>query len=174
MNCRSRLTPGLFLCPKPICRSTFLSTFTAWTTITIAHNFTLLSKLMDIHGENSFKTKSYANAAFTIDKLPAELSGLPLEKIQSIKGIGDAIAQKIMVQLQTGELPLLNEYIEKTPPGIIEMLADKRARCEKNCRNLERTRRGKYWRTAVCLHRKQADAVQRLWRKNTAKHKRIH
>ncbi len=89
---------------------------------TIAHNFSLLAKLMDIHGENSFKTKSYANAAFAIDKLPVELNNLPEEKIRSIKGIGDAIAQKIMVQLPTGILPLLNEYIEKTPPGIIEML----------------------------------------------------
>ncbi len=89
---------------------------------TIAHNFSLLAKLMNIHGENSFKTKSYSNASYTIDKLPAELSELPEEKIQAIKGIGDAIAKKIMVQLQTGKLPLLNEYIEKTPLGVIEML----------------------------------------------------
>ncbi|MEP7317491.1 MAG: helix-hairpin-helix domain-containing protein, partial [Panacibacter sp.] len=43
---------------------------------TIADNFSLLAKLMDIHGENSFKTKSYSVAAFTIEKLPAELSSL--------------------------------------------------------------------------------------------------
>ncbi len=89
---------------------------------TIAYNFSLLAKLMDIHGENSFKTKSYSGAAFTIDKLPVELSELSEEKIQDIKGIGDAIAKKIMTQLQTGELPLLNQYIEKTPLGVIEML----------------------------------------------------
>ncbi len=89
---------------------------------TIAHNFSLLAKLMDIHGENSFKTKSYASAAFTIDKLTKELSDLSEEEIHSIPGVGDAIAKKIMTQLQTGELPLLNQYIEKTPPGVIEML----------------------------------------------------
>ncbi|TAG14865.1 MAG: hypothetical protein EAZ41_00440, partial [Sphingobacteriia bacterium] len=32
----------------------------------IAHNFSLLAKLMDIHGENSFRSKSYATAAFSI------------------------------------------------------------------------------------------------------------
>ncbi|MFN6245697.1 MAG: hypothetical protein ACK4V4_03265, partial [Sphingobacteriales bacterium] len=32
----------------------------------IAEYFTLLSKLMDIHGENPFKIKSYSNAAFTL------------------------------------------------------------------------------------------------------------
>ena len=89
---------------------------------TIAHNFSMLARLMDIHGENSFKTKSYAGAAFTIDKLSVELSNLSEEQIHSIGGIGDAIAKKIMTLLQTGQLPLLNQYIEKTPTGVIEML----------------------------------------------------
>src|SRR6478735_9333903 len=88
----------------------------------IADNFSLLAKVMDIHGENSFKSKSYANAAFAIDKLPVELSELPEEKIESIGGIGEAICKKILQQLHTGELPLLNEYIKKTPIGVIEML----------------------------------------------------
>jgi len=88
----------------------------------IADNFSLLSKLMDIHGENSFKAKSYSIAAFTIEKLPAELGSLPREKIFSIKGIGDTIGNKIVEQLQTGELGVLKEYISKTPAGILEMM----------------------------------------------------
>jgi DNA polymerase (family 10) len=91
----------------------------------IAENFSLLSKLMDIHGDNSFRAKSYASAAFTIDKLPAPLSELPAEKIFSIRGIGDAIGKKIIEQFETGQLGLLNEYLQKTPPGIIEMLGIK-------------------------------------------------
>ena len=88
----------------------------------IADNFSLLSKLMDVHGENSFKAKSYSIAAFTIEKLPAELVSLPREKIFAIKGIGDNIGKKIVEQLQTGELQVLKEYISKTPAGILEML----------------------------------------------------
>ncbi|MBN9297802.1 MAG: DNA polymerase/3'-5' exonuclease PolX [Filimonas sp.] len=91
----------------------------------IADNFSLLAKLMDIHGENSFKTKSYSSAAFTIEKLPVELSTLPEEKIFAIKGIGEAIGQKIMVQLGTGQLPQLTEYIANTPAGILQMLSIK-------------------------------------------------
>ncbi|RXK87100.1 DNA polymerase/3'-5' exonuclease PolX [Filimonas effusa] len=91
----------------------------------IADNFSLLGKLMEIHGENSFKTKSYSTAAFTIEKLPVELSTLPEEKIFSIKGIGDAIGKKILVQLQTGQLPQLNEYLAQTPAGILEMMSIK-------------------------------------------------
>jgi DNA polymerase (family 10) len=88
----------------------------------IADQFSLLSKLMDIHGENSFKTKTYSIAAFTIEKLPKQLSEMPQTEIFSIKGIGDATGKKIMTILQTGELPQLKDIIEKTPPGVIEML----------------------------------------------------
>ena len=88
----------------------------------IADNFSLLSKLMDIHGENSFKAKSYSIAAFTIEKLPEELSILPKEKIFSIKGIGESAGQKIVEQLETSNLKVLQDYIQKTPEGIIEML----------------------------------------------------
>ncbi len=88
----------------------------------IADQFSLLSKLMDIHGENSFKTRSYSSAAFAIEKLPGQLADMDPEKFVSIKGIGDAIGKKITQILEKGELPLLREFIEKTPAGVIEML----------------------------------------------------
>src|SRR5579872_6743991 len=88
----------------------------------IAGQFDLLAKLMDIHGENSFKTRSYSSAAFTLEKLPMPLEGLPLEKITAIKGIGDAIGKKIQEIQQTGELRLLQHYLANTPAGVIDML----------------------------------------------------
>ncbi len=91
----------------------------------ISENFSLLAKLMDIHGDNSFKARSYATAAFTINKLPSQLSELPLEKIFSIRGIGDAIGKNIVEQLETGELSILKEYLQKTPAGILDMLGIK-------------------------------------------------
>ncbi len=92
---------------------------------TIADNFSLLAKLMDIHGENSFKSKSYSSAAFAIEKLPIELATLSEEKIFAIKGVGEAIGKKIIEQISTGQLSLLNEYLSKTPPGILDMLSIK-------------------------------------------------
>ena len=88
----------------------------------IAEQFSLLGKLMDIHGENSFKTKSYSVAAFTLEKLPSPIAGLPPGKMTSIRGIGDAIGKKIVEILETGELRLLQQYIFQTPPGVIQML----------------------------------------------------
>ncbi|PSK94421.1 helix-hairpin-helix domain-containing protein [Taibaiella chishuiensis] len=89
----------------------------------IADVFDLLSKLMDIHGENSFKTKTYSTAAYKIEKLPEQLSEMETARILSIAGIGEAVAQKINTVKETGKLPLLEEYILKTPPGVIEMLS---------------------------------------------------
>ena len=88
----------------------------------IADSFSLLAKLTEIHGENSFKAKSYATAAFTIEKLPLPLSETPPEKIVAIKGIGESTAKKIVELLQTGMLKSLEEMIEKTPPGVMELL----------------------------------------------------
>lgn len=88
----------------------------------IADIFSLLSKLMDIHQENNFKAKSYASAAFNIEKLPMQLTEMPKEKISEIRGIGESTASKIIEILETGELKALKELIEKTPVGVIEML----------------------------------------------------
>lgn len=88
----------------------------------ISENFSLLAKLMDIHGDNSFKAKSYASAAFTIDRLTTPLADIPPAQIASIKGIGESVAAKIREQLETGSLGALNDYLQKTPPGVLEML----------------------------------------------------
>ena len=88
----------------------------------IADSFSTLSKLMDIHGENSFKSKSYAVAAFTIEKLSLPLSEMPIENIGAIKGIGASSAQKIIELLQSGRLKTLDDLVFITPPGVVEML----------------------------------------------------
>ncbi|MBK5270771.1 MAG: DNA polymerase/3'-5' exonuclease PolX [Bacteroidia bacterium] len=88
----------------------------------IADNFSLLAKLMDIHGENSFKTKTYAIAAFNIEKLPVQLKDTDPDQIPAIKGIGQSVGAKIIEMLDTGELKLLKEYLDKTPVGVVEML----------------------------------------------------
>ncbi len=89
---------------------------------TIADNFSLLSKLMDIHGENSFKTKTYSIAAYNIDKLPLQLKDTARENLFSIQGIGKSVGEKVIEMLDEGHLTILNEYIASTPPGVIEML----------------------------------------------------
>jgi DNA polymerase (family 10) len=88
----------------------------------IAEYFSLLAKLMDIHGENAFKIKSYSNAAYTLDRINDPLDAMTPAQIAGIRGIGDALAQKIVDLLATKKLQILEDYIEKTPAGILEML----------------------------------------------------
>lgn len=89
---------------------------------TIADQLSLLSKLMDIHGENSFKSKSYSSAAFTVEKLPQQIASLSKEKIFQVKGIGESVGKKIIEMLDSGELQALKEYIANTPQGVLEMM----------------------------------------------------
>jgi DNA polymerase (family 10) len=88
----------------------------------IADQFSLLSKLMDIHGENSFRAKSYSIAAFNIEKLPVQLSELSPAEIIAQKGIGDSTGKKVVEILQTGKLDQLEKLVAATPPGVLDML----------------------------------------------------
>lgn len=88
----------------------------------IANQFTLLSKLMDIHGENSFRAKSYSVLAYKISQLSVELSTLSAKDIFKLNGIGETMGKKILEILATGNMQSLIEIIEKTPPGILEIM----------------------------------------------------
>ncbi len=88
----------------------------------IADHFSLLSKLMDIHGENSFKSKSYSIAAYNIERLPAEIATMADAELFGAKGIGESTGKKIKEIQATGKLQALEDMIAQTPPGILEML----------------------------------------------------
>lgn len=90
--------------------------------VQIADSLSLLSKLMDIHGENSFKSKSYASAAFALERLAIPVSELSMDKLAAIKGIGQSSAQKIREMADSGKLQILESLISQTPPGVIDML----------------------------------------------------
>ena len=89
---------------------------------TIKEHLSLLGKLMEIHDENPFKTKAYSSAAFSIKQLSFELTSIEKEKIATIKGIGASTSKSIFELIETGQIAYLNQLIEKTPAGVIEML----------------------------------------------------
>ncbi|NRB62025.1 MAG: DNA polymerase/3'-5' exonuclease PolX [Saprospiraceae bacterium] len=89
----------------------------------IAKAFQMLGKVMELHGENKFKIRSYANAYITLRKLQEPLSSLQESEISAIKGVGKAISTKIIELLETGEMQTLQKYLKKTPPGIVELLS---------------------------------------------------
>ena len=88
----------------------------------IADQFALLAKLMDIHGENAFKIKTYSIAAYNIEKLENQLSTMPQAELYATKGIGASIGKKIQEILTTGQIAVLTSLVAITPPGVIEMM----------------------------------------------------
>lgn len=88
----------------------------------IADQFSLLSKLMDILGEDAFRAKNYSIAAYHIDKLPKQASEMDESELFAMKGIGKSTGSKIIELLNTGKLEALEEIVSKTPVGVLDMM----------------------------------------------------
>jgi DNA polymerase (family 10) len=79
--------------------------------------------LLELSGENPFKTRAYVNAARALEALSEPLAVLVAEKrLGEIKGIGGALEQKITELVETGRLKYYEELKASTPPGLIELL----------------------------------------------------
>ncbi len=82
-----------------------------------------IGTLLELKGENPFKTRAYKNAARTIENLSEPLTKIVAEKqLGQIKGIGEALEQKITELVETGKLAYYDELKASLPPGLIEML----------------------------------------------------
>lgn len=87
----------------------------------IAQQLNLISKLMELHGESSFRARAYSQAAYKIDKLTYTVDKENLET-KAIPGIGSSI-KEVLSQIVTEEpVIVLEELLAQTPPGLIEMM----------------------------------------------------
>ncbi len=91
----------------------------------IARSFQLLGHIMELHGENKFKIRSYQNAYRTLRGLDRPLAEMDAAEIAGIKGVGAAISAKIQELLETGRMKTLERYKADTPEGVQEMLSIK-------------------------------------------------
>jgi len=82
-----------------------------------------IAVLLELKGENPFKSRAYINAARAIEGLTEPLEKVVAEnRLDQIKGIGESIAQKITELVTTGKLAYYEELKASIPPGLIEML----------------------------------------------------
>ncbi len=89
----------------------------------VAEILTEIGTLLELKGENPFKTRAYVNAARTLENLGEPLARLVAEKrLGEIKGIGEALEQKITELVETGKLKYYEELKASIPPGMIAML----------------------------------------------------
>jgi DNA polymerase (family 10) len=89
----------------------------------VAEVLVSIGTLLELKGENPFKTRAYLNAARTLETLAEPLDKLVKEeRLGEIKGIGDALQQKITELVTTGKLKYYEDLKASTPPGLVAML----------------------------------------------------
>jgi DNA polymerase (family 10) len=94
------------------------------TKIEIADALTEIGMLLELKGDNPFKVRAYSSGARAIEGLENdEFEKLVAEnRMQSVKGIGEALASKIGELHSTGRLKFLEELRASVEPGLVEML----------------------------------------------------
>lgn len=82
-----------------------------------------IALLLDIKGENPFKIKAYVNAARSIELLEGNPEDYAEDgKLEGVKGVGKAIAEKLMELLTTGKMQYYEELKRSIPEGLLDML----------------------------------------------------
>ena len=91
----------------------------------IARMLSETGDLMEIAEEDSFRIRSYRNAASVIDGYPERIATVakdPEKKLTDIPGIGKGIAFVILELLERGSFERRDEMLAKYPPTALELL----------------------------------------------------
>src|SRR6266511_754222 len=89
----------------------------------VAEILSEIGKLLELKGENPFKTRAYENAARALESLTEPLDKLVAEnRLGAIKGIGEGIQKKITELVTSDQLAYYDELKASVPTGLVEML----------------------------------------------------
>ena len=82
-----------------------------------------IGTLLELKGENPFKTRAYSNAARALENLTEPLEKIVAEnRLGEIPGIGEGIQKKVTELVTTGRLKYYEELQASVPAGLVEML----------------------------------------------------
>ena len=82
-----------------------------------------MAELLELHAENRFKIIAYGKAARSIESLNEDIEQVCRERrLQSIPGVGKAIAEKVEEYLRTGSIQSHQDLLKDTPVGLAELL----------------------------------------------------
>lgn len=91
----------------------------------IARLLSETADMMEIGGEDSFRIRSYRNAATAVEGHPERIAGLaahPDRKLTDIAGVGKGIAGIISDILERGTFDKREQLLSKYPPTALELL----------------------------------------------------
>ena len=79
-----------------------------------------IGTLLELKGENPFRTQAYHTAARALDQFDGDLEQVIRDdQLLTIPGIGATLRDKITTLATTGSLPFYEELKAGTPPGLI-------------------------------------------------------
>lgn len=82
-----------------------------------------IGTLLELQGENKFRTQAYYRAARAIQQMEGSLAEVvAADKLLEVPGIGATLKDKITTLVTTGRLPFHEKLRERTPPGLFQML----------------------------------------------------
>jgi len=89
----------------------------------VAEILNSIGTLLELKGENPFKTRAYFNGARAIEATSEPLAKLVAEnRLGDIKGIGEALQKKISELVTTGKLAYYEDLKASVPAGLIAMM----------------------------------------------------
>ncbi|MEO8435061.1 MAG: helix-hairpin-helix domain-containing protein [Pyrinomonadaceae bacterium] len=92
----------------------------------IAERFYRMAALMEVRGDDPFRLRSYRNAAEALETWPTPLKSIAVaegaEGLQTIPGVGKAIAGKIVELVEKGTFDAWERMIKETPESVLELL----------------------------------------------------
>jgi DNA polymerase (family 10) len=82
-----------------------------------------IALLLQLQGESGYRVRAYEMGADRISGLPQDLGPLVASgRLESLPGIGPALAEKITELVTTGRLGYFEELKARFPPGLLELL----------------------------------------------------
>lgn len=88
----------------------------------LAETLEEIALLLELKGENPFKIRAYRTGAETVMQFPGDIVAKARENdLKGIKGIGDALQQKLHELTSTGALQFYINLRAEFPPGLFEL-----------------------------------------------------
>ena len=82
-----------------------------------------IAVLLELKGENTFRAVAYVNGARAVRTMPGDLKEVVAAgRLGEVRGVGEALREKITTLVTTGRLPYLENLRAEVPAGLIQML----------------------------------------------------
>ncbi len=89
----------------------------------MAETLRRIATLLELKDENPFKIRAYRTGAETIETFPGDIVGLARDnKLAGIKGIGEALRDKLHEAATTGKMSFYEKLLEEFPETLFDLI----------------------------------------------------